>query len=115
MPAPAPGPLAERVAATRPELRHLLKAGLLVAALKSGPEQYGGIVLLAPPKVNKQGLLELLLHKPGRELNNPFLFGNPPLLVPDGGTWTTDEGDVLPTYMESPFDAAWEIISQAVG
>lgn len=111
--------MAIRVAATRPELRHLLKAGLLVAALKSVPLVWdvNGVTVRVTntPKVNKAGQLEVVVDAPGVALNNPYLFVNPPLLVPDGGTWVDEEGNENKTFVEDAAEAARVIIAQAVG
>lgn len=118
MPPPPPGPLATRVAETRPELRGLLKAGLLVAALRNLPSTWtvGGvnISVVGSPRVNKAGQLEVWVDAPGVLTDNPYLFVNPPLLVPDVGTWTDEEGNEIRNFREDAAEAALTIIAQAV-
>ncbi len=119
MPAPALGPLATRVAATRPELRGLLKAGLIVAALKQYQWNWSvngvDFTLTKTPKVNKAGQLEVWIDAVGANVDNPYLFVNPPLLVPGVGTWTDDDGNEIPNYREDAAEAAMVAIAQAVG
>lgn len=71
------------------------------------------------PKVNKDGLLVVVVEaeQDGQpmQLDNPFLFMNPPLRVPDGGTWVDDNGNTLKSYVEDAAEAARTIIAQAVG
>lgn len=113
------GPLAARVEATRPELRSLLKAGLLVAALRNIPLswQIGNTIIsvVTQPRVNKNGQLEIWIDANGIQLNNPYLFVNPPLLVPDVGTWIDAEGNEYKNFREDAAEAALTIIAQAVG
>lgn len=88
-PKPEPGPLSRSLTKATREERAALKAGALAerapsAILRDGLE----IVLLREPVVRPDGALEVWLEakRDGKPIavDNPYLFVNPPVMVPDG-------------------------------
>lgn len=117
------GPLEQRVGNTRPELRKILKAGLLVQAANTMALEFTvdgvTVTLRERPSVNKSGQLEMWILSAVRDgvalpLGNPYLFVNPPLKLHDG-TFHQEAGEDIPNWAEDAGASLQRIVVDVVG
>lgn len=120
-PKPPAGPVERALGAAAPNRRAHLKAMALVVAAEKLPRTfaYGDleITIVEGPTMAAEGLLRVSVSATRAgvpvHVDNPYLFLNPPVTVPDG-TWRSEGDQDFTNFREDATEALKAIIGQAV-
>lgn len=118
-PKPADGPIVRELAKALPRERARLRALALAKVAPAFVLRDGlQITLLRPPLVLPNGALQVWVSAMrdgvAVPVDNPYLFVNPPVLVPDG-SWRVEAGREVENFREDAGEAFRVMLAEAVG